>query len=241
MRSIILIIWFTVITICGIQAQSLMVLNAEDQSDVSNGTLIRNVGLEETTVEVGAYIKNVSLESRNVMVKKYVITLVEGSEAYFCWDGCYGNTVNVSTNYITVAPGDTIKLFSGDFKHHGFSGTSNIKYTFFVDHQSTDSISLNIEYNVNLTGVNEPKDINVTSSAYPNPANSAVYFNYAISANSNGRIIIYNIIGKKVKEIEIDNQLNQVKIDVSELNRGLFIWSFEVDGMPLKTEKLLLK
>ena len=240
MRSILLIVLFIAIAFNDAKAQSLMVLNAQDKSDVSNGTLIRNVGIDETTVEVGAYVKNISLESRNVLVKKYVIELVDGSEAYFCWDGCYGSDINVASNYITVAPGDTIKVFSGDFKHHGFSGTSNIKYTFFVDHQSTDSVSVNIEYNVNLTGVEDLKE-KIIVTAYPNPASTFVNFSFSNTFGSLGKISIYDMIGKKVKETETDNLTNQVRVDVSELSRGLYIWSFEVDGMPVKTEKFLLK
>jgi len=218
-----------------------MVLNAEDKSDVSNGTLIRIGSFEESSIEVGAYVRNISTDSKNVMVKKYELTVVSGSEAYFCWDRCYSNTINVSIVYETVAAGDTIKKFSGDFKPNGFSGRSIVKYTFFIDRESTDSVSLTIQYDISLTGINDIKNQYQISSAYPNPATSVVYFNYTISGNTDGKIIIYDIVGKKVKELIADKQTNQARADISQLNPGLYLWTFEVNGISVKTEKLLIK
>ncbi|OFX22839.1 MAG: hypothetical protein A2041_10080 [Bacteroidetes bacterium GWA2_31_9b] len=241
MNKILLLTTLLLFSIFELQSQSLMVLNAEDKSDVSNGTLIRIGSYDESTIEVGAYVKNTSGATINVWVKKYTNEIVSGSEAYFCWDGCYGSSTNSSTNYLSVAAGDTIKAFSGDFKPNGLSGISNIKYTFYIDHQTTDSVSVNIQYNISVTGINDIKDQYQISSAYPNPATSVVYFNYTISGNTDGKIIIYDIVGKKVKELITDKNSTQARADISQLNPGLYLWTFEVNGISVKTEKLLIK
>jgi len=239
MNKLILLTSLILISVFQLQSQSLMVLNAEDKSDVSNGTLIRVGTPNESTIAVGAYVKNTSTNSLDVKVKKYVVELVSGSEAYFCWDACYFSS-NIS-EILNIAAGDTAKVFTGDFKPNGFSGTTNIKYTFFVDRQTTDSVSVNIQYNISVTGINDIKNQYQISSAYPNPATSVVYFNYTISGNTDGKIIIYDIVGKKVKELIADKESNQARADISQLNPGLYLWTFEVNGISVKTEKLLIK
>jgi len=69
-------------------------------------------------------------------------------------------------------------------------------------------------------GVGLIEDFKTTISIFPNPASSSVYINLS-EEKSISKISIYNIIGKKVKEIYNINKQNT--INVSGFNNGLYI------------------
>ena len=79
------------------------------------------------------------------------------------------------------------------------------------------------------------------SNAFPNPANFSVSMKYDITEFSHkGQIVFYDMLGKAVKEIALSDKKGTAKINVDDLNAGVYFYSFLVDGKAISTKKLVV-
>ena len=79
------------------------------------------------------------------------------------------------------------------------------------------------------------------SNAFPNPANISVSMKYDITEFSHkGQIVIYDMLGKAVKEITLSDKKGTAKINVYDLSAGVYFYSFLVDGKAVSTKKLVV-
>ena len=69
-------------------------------------------------------------------------------------------------------------------------------------------------------GINEVKPNSFSVSTSPNPANNSVQFNF--SDNSAQMLNIYDILGKKVKSVEVSSA--QLSVSVNEMNNGMYFY-----------------
>lgn len=70
-------------------------------------------------------------------------------------------------------------------------------------------------------------------SAFPNPAKNAINFNVNTTKSGNGKILIYDAIGKTVKEsnISLENTLNKLyTININSFSPGIYYYSFIFEG-----------
>lgn len=108
-----------------------------------------------------------------------------------------------------------------------------------IDSLKFDSDGNIIEVNPTLIGIN-PVDLSDTTAIttvyapsklevklYPNPANEQVTIEFSGNSFSNGTGYIYNMTGQLVTKVTLSKQTS---INVSELNKGLYILSYMVDG-----------
>jgi hypothetical protein len=80
------------------------------------------------------------------------------------------------------------------------------------------------------------------SHLYPNPAVDFAQVDYQFSGNNQEvKIVIYNVLGLVVKEIDLDKVERSVKISLRELNSGLYMYQLLVDGKPVATKKLMVR
>ncbi|NOQ28291.1 MAG: T9SS type A sorting domain-containing protein [Bacteroidales bacterium] len=238
MKKFLLLLIIGIVIQSNLFAQSFELMK-KDGSAIINDTILISTTNIETTLEVPVYVKNLTDANLDIMVKKYDLDLVSGSDAYFCWDRCYPNTTYISAVFLTAEANDTIKDFSGDFKPNGNNGLSKIMYTFFKNKTTNDSVSVTIYYDIVTVGINNFELIKSSISSFPNPVNDFLNFNYSLGRNSQGEIYIYDIVGKRVKHKQITNSENHSQINVSDLNPGIYIWTIQVDGIPIKSEKLI--
>lgn len=82
----------------------------------------------------------------------------------------------------------------------------------------------------------------VVGNLYPNPANEYVDVDYQISGSVNEvKISFFNILGQVVKELILEKDQKNVRINLRDLNSGLYIYQLEVDGRSLVSKKLILR
>jgi hypothetical protein len=82
----------------------------------------------------------------------------------------------------------------------------------------------------------------VVSHHYPNPAADFALIDYQFSGNNQEvKILIYNVLGLVVKEIDLDKVERSVKISLRDLNSGLYMYQLLVDGKPVATKKLMVR
>jgi hypothetical protein len=70
---------------------------------------------------------------------------------------------------------------------------------------------------------------------YPNPARD----NFSLNSNETGMLKIFDLTGKVVKTVHVNQGLNNV--NVSDLNKGVYIMNLQLIGGVQKTEKLIIK
>ena len=71
---------------------------------------------------------------------------------------------------------------------------------------------------------------------FPNPARETVNITFSAQENLNS-VVIYDVFGNQLKEVQINNYQEQIDIDVTEFSRGLYLFRFS-NG---RVEKVLLK
>lgn len=80
------------------------------------------------------------------------------------------------------------------------------------------------------------------SNLYPNPAFDYVDLDVQINANfSDVRLLIFNILGQQVKEVNLDVNLRTVRVNLRDLNPGMYPYQLVVDGKSLATKKLIVR
>ncbi|MCX8056147.1 MAG: T9SS type A sorting domain-containing protein, partial [Ignavibacteria bacterium] len=77
----------------------------------------------------------------------------------------------------------------------------------------------------------------------PNPFNPSTIIEFDLPSRNNVKLYVYDILGKVVK-ILIDQELDagkySVKFNAGNLPSGVYFYCMEIDGIKLKTKKMLL-
>ncbi len=224
-------------------SQSLRILNEEDDNaDVSDSTLSYTGSVEQQygTIEAHFTVLNDGGQSIDVKVKKYYVNIVSGTGNDFCWNGtCLSSSTMLSPVAVTLAPGASADDFDTHYHCMGNEGTSTIRYTAFDINNPSDSVSLTINYTAEPTGIEDKSSNVVVSDLYPNPSHQYTAVDYDLPAGSELKVIIYDIIGKKIKGFTCFNK-GSLTIDLAELQQGTYICRYLVDGAITDTQKLII-
>jgi len=241
MKKILLFTFISYISVLGLFAQSIELSNVYGK--VNNGDSIVLVDTNATaSFVVGIDVKNISSSSLDIRVKKTELIIISGSENYFCWVSCYLPGTYVSPDGITVSSGASSAAFTGDYLSHGNAGASYIMYTFFDYNNPNDSIAFIAKYVAGSgVGINNPTPKVEVSNLYPNPAKNTVSINYNLNGAQNGQLEIYNILGSVVKIIKINETNGRLSIDVSDLNNGVYFYSFIADDRIITSKRLVIQ
>jgi hypothetical protein len=244
MKKIITSIALVTVSLLGV-AQSLDVLNHSNKNDISN--TIFDVALPgNVSIITEFYVTNTDLASHTYKCRRTVFTVAADDSTRFCWGGlCYNWPTNLSSQNLTVAPGDTMDFadfgFHAEFVSKMSTITRTVHYQFYDIANPSDSTGVTIRYN-STVGVDEMDKVGGTiSNAYPNPANMSVSVKYDINEFSNtGTIVFFDMLGKEVKEVALSDKKGTAKINVDDLNSGIYFYSFMVDGKAISTKKLVI-
>jgi len=241
MKKILLITFLAYFSTLGLFAQSIQI--SVGGKVLNNGDTVILVSTDTlVSFTLPAIVKNNSTKSISIKVKKAELSIINGSENYFCWYQCYIPNVFVSPDSILFSPGSTNTNFSGDYISHGYSGASYIMYTFFDMHNTNDSIAFVAKYVAGSgVGIENAKAKAQVSNIYPNPARNTVSLNYDLNGAQYAQLEIHNILGSLVKTVEIDKTSGLLNIDVTDLNNGVYFYSFIVDDKVITSKKLVIQ
>lgn len=223
-------------------AQTFQILNA-NKENVSNAGLTVS-GNPSSIIEAHIYVVNTSSSAAQFKIKKIETNVLMNTVNTFCFNGqCYPPSVFETPSAINLQAGDTSSstAFYGDYTPNGVVGSSIITYVVFNASNSNDSTYVNVTYTVMPASINKPDYSKIEfSNPYPNPAVVQTRINYNIPYNfNNASLILRNLIGTKVKDIEITNSQGKLTIDVTDLNEGIYFYSLIVDGNIILTRKLI--
>ena len=188
-------------------------------------------------------VKNTSDVALNVVCIKETIENKEGAVNSFCWGGqCYPPFVDTASKITTIDPQRISYEFSADHDPNGTEGKTKVKFTFYNPDNPKDNTAVFVNYEVSESNSNAKKREPYTlSKAYPNPANNVVCVDFHLNTMSDARIAFYNLLGSKVKEIELTNSFGTVTINTSDFIEGIYFYSLLINHEVLQTQKLIIK
>ena len=205
-----------------------------------------NIQLEHHLV-----VKNISGDSINVICQKTNILLPSGMPVWagssYCFAGtCYPTSATNPSDPAKLASGQAFSFdnndtdaHSGYFNTGGVSGLASVEYCFFDENNPADETCVVITYDFNQssTNINDFQSLANLGDFHPNPAKGMVNFTF------NGDLAtlkLIDILGNNVKEILL-NQDGIKKLDLSDMNKGIYFGNLIVNDQVVSIKKLIVK
>jgi hypothetical protein len=227
-----------------VMSQSLQL--SDVSGSVANGTDFYVWGdtITGTLMSQKIGVKNISAASVTVKTKKIETSLIPGTSCNMCFAGqCFLSSVFISNTQATLAPNDTNNTGSIEYKPKGHLGESIVTYVFFDIGNPNDSAWVVVHFNGTPAGISENM-ISKTeiSNPYPNPAVDHTTFNYSFAQNTtSAKFVLCDLLGSKVIETEINDLNGVLNVNTSNLNGGIYFYSFYADNKMVLTRKLVVK
>lgn len=210
----------------------------------SNGDTVQIISTDaNNSMIVYMGVKNNSGNDLEVRAKKIELDTLPGTENYFCWTSCYlpnvyvGDTLEIKSGFTNTTH------FSGDYDPWGNVGKTYIMYVFYDDANPSDSIAFVTEFYAGSgASYSTIEKINATANVYPNPAKNFITLDYQIPANSSSaRFEIRNILGSVVSEMNLTSATGQQKIDISNLQNGVYFYTLVINNKAVISKKLVIR
>lgn len=203
---------------------------------------------EPTEFELVLYanLHNNTDRDMNIKVARQEISLVEGAMSQICWAGlCYAPDTDTSVNSQVVLAGGTSadEDFSGHYLPNGNIGTSLVEFIFYNINDPSISVSVVVKYWASPQSIAEDAMRGGSiSEIYPNPASNFINLDFNLTpAVKQAKVRVVNILGSVVKEADIDRGNNQLRMDVSDLDNGVYFYTILINGDTYKTKKLVIR
>ncbi len=240
MKKLLLSFIMFIATVLYVNAQSFQL----SWNDEILGDTVTFHGSADTLMVFNPIFTNLLGVDANVSVVKNDVSIVDGAENTICWGACFPPGVD-STGVTLVAAGASTDrdYFLGDYNALGHPGTSIIWYKFY----NVDNEDQYLEVVVKFVAAPNAIDENMLSGIkfsdiYPNPANDFVTLDYKLVPGvKGGSVRISNLLGAVVSETAIDLNSNSVRMDVSNLEGGIYFYSVVLNGEILHSKKLIIR
>lgn len=225
---------------------------AAQSLEISHGGRALQAG-DEITIKASSNSEIMSLDNLlllnnsnkpiSMLCSQEVLSAVPGSDNAFSWGSANSSDKDTPGDMVVIYPGERSGAFTGSYFPSGQVGTTSIKYVFYSLSNPDDRVSLIVNYKTSDgQEIPEREDPVYFSKAYPNPANQAAKFDYAlVEGYPDAKLVLYNLFGIKVKEIEIIETSGSLKMNTSDLNEGIYFYSLLVNNESLLTQKLVIK
>jgi hypothetical protein len=58
---------------------------------------------------------------------------------------------------------------------------------------------------------------------------------------NDAKLVIYNLLGSVVRDVQINDAIGKLKVNVSDMDDGIYFYSLLVNNETVKTQKLVVK
>ncbi|MEI6888782.1 MAG: T9SS type A sorting domain-containing protein [Bacteroidales bacterium] len=158
----------------------------------------------------------------------------------FCWDKCYNQNETKSVACLKYNPGQTkYSDFRIEYDPQGNLGETVIRYTFWPTDAPGDSAWITVHLVSQSAGINEAGET-PSLTVSPNPCFGEAVFSFANAGAGPGNIIIADLLGNKLKTIEVAPGPTRVKADLSALAAGVYLYYFQIANRTGKPGKLII-
>ena len=240
MKSFFLLFILAGIITVGSNAQSLQLLNKENEPiGVDTLTILAEQGAVSTDCYI--HVKNISSELVVVRAKKIIVNDLEGSKNMFCWGGmCYPPNVTVSPLVDTIDHGKINDSFHATLNWLEASGSCKIMYVFFNVVNPDDSVAITVTYKTDNTGINDfDRLVNNFTGPFPNPAVNSAFFRFSFTPKVyDAKMVIYSQSGCLIKETVLNKWLGEATVNTCLWPNSIYLYSLIINDKVIKTGKL---
>lgn len=231
MKKIILLVTIGLFTFSS-QAQDLVLTN---YTGLHSGDL-------NTVIDAYVTIENHGANTLYVMAERVENNLAAGHLSLFCFGiTCYPPSTNISSVPDTILIGGADNTFKGQLFPNQNIGVSDVKYCFYKMNNIADSVCVRFVYDVTAVGIEDVAKNASFSKPSPNPAKAFTAFTYNLQGNTQMFVIeVYNMLGSKVKTVEVTEQSGALIMSTEELENGVYFCSLVSEGKVYLTQKLLV-
>lgn len=192
-------------------------------------------------------IHNESEAGMNVKIAREIIQELDTQQFTFCYgEQCFGPDTDTCPNYVYIAANsqtDSADMLLAEYQPKNKIGTSIIKYTAYNKDQTDVKGSVVIKYWASPAGITEDimKD-GYLSAIYPNPASNHISLDYKLTSKViSAQVKVFNVLGSVMKEINMQLGNSKVRMDISDLNQGIYFYSVIINGDIYTTKKLIVR
>lgn len=189
-------------------------------------------------------IKNSSTKAQFYTVRKVSADLGSSQKGYFCLDkNCFDPTMEEFTKKIEA--GETLNGLVYVVEAGIQNASNSIRLQVFPRGIPSEAVDYQVSVTVNEKTTKplifQSKDITI-EDVYPNPVQDLAYMHYRLhNENVKAKVVIHNILGSPVKELELSFFEDRAKIMVDELVSGIYFYTLYLDNNGVLTRKLIIR
>ena len=180
-------------------------------------------------------ISNTSNSLKTVTVERYINTITNGHLEFFCFGSgvtglCYPPGTPISNGNDTIMAGVTDHSFKATVRPMGNYGFTSIHYRIYDTTNPSDSAGVELAWDF-TTSLNENNQMFGLSKPMQNPADAFTVFSYNLqSSDATDRLVVYNMLGSKVKAMDIPGKNGSLILTTSDLKAGMYMVSYVSGG-----------
>ncbi len=213
----------------------------------SLGNVDANVVATDPWLDAEAHVEiiNTSSTLKRVKVERTINFVTPGQLDLFCFGSgvtglCYPPGTAASNGNDTILAGATDHSFKAALKPMGNFGNASIHYRFYDTTNPSDSIGVDINWSI-TTSIGENTVNYGISRPISNPADAFTAFNYNLASNeSNDQIVIFNMLGSRIRAIDVPGKQGTLVITTSDLKAGVYMVSYFSNGKLKDTCRLVV-
>lgn len=203
----------------------------------------------ENPFEVAVDVENTSSSALDIRVRTEVESIVANTDYRICWGPvCFGWTTDDFESPEGIMPnlaaGEINSTFYTDYRHNGNDGMTVINYCWFDHNNPSDEACFTMNWCLNTdcsVSVDGTASFGEISPIGPNPMVGLSSFSYQFYRSfSQTQVVVHNLIGEKVKTIDLDNKVGIVILDAIDFESGVYFYSLIADGNVIGTRKLVV-
>lgn len=223
-------------------------LNANNE--VVNGTTVvlqqELTGALAQTLVQPLDVQNITGIQRTINVRRYELSVVPGTENYFCWGVCYdpmaagARPLWVSQHPVDLAPGEVSHNFYGDYRPLNNAGSSTFRFVWYDMNSPNDTTWVDINYVATPAAGIEESGLVRGFTAFPNPSMGGdVTLSYELASVPAGtQLVVYNMLGERKLVKAIGAAQGKVVLRNGDLGGGVWFAVLERNGKALATKRL---
>lgn len=218
---------------------------------VNGQTLVVTAELNENpdlTLQQALLTRNITDARRDINVKRYEVSVLPGTQNYFCWTLCYppevaGDRVSWAAHEaVTLDADEEFDGFFGDYVPMGIAGSSTFLFVWYDVDNPIDSAWVEIVFTAaEPTGIAESSVVR-GFAVYPNPAvGSDITLDYDLSMITAGTSLsLYNMLGERKLMKPLAAAQGRVVLHESELTNGVWFAVLERNGKAIATKRVVV-
>ena len=177
------------------------------------------VSLDSFEVKAKATMKNTSTTSKKFVWRRTIIAMTNGWQSLVCdAQACWASTVNDAPEQLILAAGATSNM-DVYIRPNRIAGSATIEIKVFEFGNEANAVTGRYLFS-STTSTKDVAKNNASIKIYPNPATD--YFSIQDDYEAVDRVIVYNMIGRAVKNYTVNNN-NGNKYTLNDLPEGLYI------------------